>query len=300
VGLWHPERTRGPRRNIRRSVSLAGFVVLAVFLSACSSDSELGRIAMPEPVTEQGQDNLALWQGAWIAAPATGALVWGLIGWAIFYYRRRSDEEVPVQTRYNLPVEIFYTIFPIVMVIVFFSHTVRVQNTMLEMVEDPDVRITVVGQKWTWTFNHHLDPAEEDGPVVYVAGNLNSETDDIPTLVLPVDQTIEFDLYSPDVIHDFGVPAFAMRMDVIPGRDNAFQVTPTEVGGPFAGKCYELCGVYHSRMLFQVEIVTQEEYDEYIATLEDDPDHFSETPVTGGEYADVPYLNGPNTEGDHE
>ena len=56
------------------------------------------------------------------------------------------------------------------------------------------------------------------------------------------------------MIHDFGVPAFAMRMDVVPGRDNKFQVTTTETG-TFAGKCYELCGAYHSRMLFEVEIV---------------------------------------------
>ena len=94
--------------------------------------------------------------------------------------------------------------------------------------------------------------------------------------------------------------SLVVRMDVLPGRDNAFQVTPTEVGGPYKGKCYELCGTYHSRMLFQVEIVSQEEYDEYVADLQDDPDHSSDKPVTGGSYADVPYLNGDEIEGDHE
>ncbi|HWJ81287.1 MAG TPA: cytochrome c oxidase subunit II [Nocardioides sp.] len=295
MGLRHPERTRGPRRTLVRTLPLAGFVVLALALSGCSDDTQLERAGMPHIVTKQGQGILDLWQGAWIAALATGVVVWGLILFAVIYFRRRSDDEVPVQTRYNLPVEIFYTVFPIVMVIVFFSHTVRVQNDALEMVDHPDARITVVGQKWTWTFNHHLDPDSEDGKVAFVTGDLNN--DEIPTLVLPVDETVEFDLTSPDVIHDFGIPAFAMRMDVVPGRDNRFQVTPTEIGGPYAGKCYELCGAYHSRMLFQVKVVSQDDYEQYVQDLAADPAHSADHPVMGGDYAGSAYLN-PDEEGD--
>ena len=84
---------------------------------------------MPDPATTQGQHILELWQGAWLAALATGVVVWGLIFYAAFRFRRRSDDDVPVQTRYNLPLEIFYTIAPIVMVVVFFFHTERTQNT---------------------------------------------------------------------------------------------------------------------------------------------------------------------------
>nr|WP_246371586.1 cytochrome c oxidase subunit II [Nocardioides pelophilus] len=251
---------------------------------------------MPEPVTEQGQHILDLWQGSWIAALITGVVTWALILGAAFFFRRRSDDEVPVQTRYNLPIEIFYTIFPIIMVIVFFSHTVRVQNIALEMDPDPDVTVKVVGQKWQWTFNYPDSVDTPDGTNVFVSGT----GEDIPELVLPVDSTIEFQLYSPDVIHDFGVPAFAMRMDVVPGRDNAFQVTTTETG-EFAGKCYELCGTYHSRMLFEVHVVTQEEYDAYLAELAADPDHVSEEPIVGGAYSETPVLEDLNeTEGEQE
>ena len=213
MGLRHPERTGGSARRLRRAAALAGVVVLALALTGCSDDSEAGRLGMPHPATEQGMDNLHLWQGAWIAALATGVVTWALILGAAWYFRRRSDDEVPIQTRYNLPVEIFYTIFPIIMVIVFFSHTVRVQNTMLEIDPNPDVTIKVVGQKWQWTFNYPDSVDTPDGSNVFVAGT----GEDRPTLVLPVDSTIEFQLYSPDVIHDFGVPAFAMRMDVVPG-----------------------------------------------------------------------------------
>jgi cytochrome c oxidase subunit 2 len=281
---------------LRRSAVLAGVVVLALGLTGCSDDSQASRFGMPKIVTEQGQDNLHLWQGAWIAALATGVVTWALILGAAFFFRRRSDDEVPIQTRYNLPVEIFYTIFPIIMVVVFFSHTVRVQNTLLEIDPNPDVTVKVVGQKWQWTFNYPDSVDTPDGTNVYVAGT----GEDIPDLYLPVDSTIEFDLYSPDVIHDFGIPVFAMRMDVVPGRDNRFQVTTTDTG-TFAGKCFELCGAYHSRMLFEVHIVSKDDYAAYIADLATDPDHVSEEPIVGGAYSETPVLEDLNeTEGESE
>lgn len=299
MGLRHPERTGGPARRLRRSAVLAGFVVLALGLTGCSKDSEAGRFGMPDVVTTQGEDILSLWQGAWVAALATGVVVWGLILVAVVYFRRRNQDEIPVQTRYNLPVEIFYTIFPIIMVIVFFSHTVRVQNTALEMVDDPDVTVVVVGQKWQWTFNYPESVDTPRGSNVFV----NGTGEDIPELWLPVDSTVEFQLYSPDVIHDFGVPAFAMRMDVVPGADNAFQVHTTEEG-EYAGKCYELCGTYHSRMLFQVHVVSQEEYQAYLDELAQDPDNVSRKPVQGGAYAYTPVLEdieeSDEDEGEHE
>lgn len=285
MGLRHPDRTGGPVRQIRRATVLAGVVVLALGLAGCSDETEAGRLGMPEIVTVQGKSNLDLWQGAWIAALATGVVTWSLILAAVWFFRRRSDDEIPIQTRYNLPVEIFYTIFPIIMVIVFFAHTVRVQNILLEMDPEPDVELVVVGQKWQWTFNYPDSVDTPDGTNVFVAGTGN----DIPTLVLPVDSTIEFQLYSPDVIHDFGIPAFAMRMDVVPGRDNAYQVTTTETG-EFAGKCYELCGAYHSRMLFEVRVVEQDEYDAYLDELALDSENVSEKPVVGGAYANTPVL----------
>ena len=285
MGLWHPERTGGAARRLRRAAVLAGVVVLAFALTGCSDDSEAGRLGMPEIVSKQGQDNLHLWQGAWIAALATGVVTWALILGSVWFFRRRSDDEIPIQTRYNLPVEIFYTIFPIIMVVVFVSHTVRVQNTMLELDPEPDVTMAIVGQKWQWTFNYPDSVDTPDGTNVFVSGT----GEDMPELVLPVDSTIQFDLFSPDVIHDFGIPAFAMRMDVVPGRENKFQVTTTETG-TFAGKCYELCGAYHSRMLFEVHVVTQDEYDAYLDDLASDPDHVTEEPVVGGAYAYTPVL----------
>jgi cytochrome c oxidase subunit 2 len=262
---------------------LAGFVVLALSLSGCATDNQWERFGMPVMVTTTGQHVLSLWQGAWIAALATGVVTWGLILGAAFWFRRRSDDEIPVQTRYNLPIEIFYTIFPIIMVVAFFAHTVRVQNFALEESAHPDVTVNVVGQKWEWTFNQ----TAPDGKNVFVSGT----GEDIPTLVIPVDKTVLFKLYSPDVIHDFGIPAFGMRMDVVPGEHNSYQVTPI-AEGTYDGKCYELCGTYHSRMLFNVKVVSWTDYQAYLTELSKNPAHTSDQPVLGGAYASQPYLNG--------
>ena len=78
-----------------------------------------------------------------------------------------------------------------------------------------------------------------------------------------------------------------MKMDVIPGQvgeeRNSFQVKPTKIG-TFAGKCTELCGVYHSRMLFNVEVVSQADYDSYLKDLEARGD-VADEPLLGGEDA---------------
>jgi cytochrome c oxidase subunit 2 len=255
---------------------LALFAVSLVVLTGCSSDdaSQWERFAMPESGTVEGESILSLWQGAWIAALLTGLVVWALIFYSAWHFRRRSDDDVPIQTRYNLPLEIFYTIFPVIMVIVFFSHTVRVQNIVLDDSE-PDNTITVVGQQWTWTFNYPYE-----GENVHEGGDGNV----IPTIYLPVNETTRFELRSPDVIHDFGVPGFLMKMDVIPGQENHYQVTPQEIG-EYRGKCYELCGTYHARMLFTVEVVSREDYDAHLQEL-DAAGQRTEEPIIGGSYAE--------------
>jgi cytochrome c oxidase subunit 2 len=241
-----------------------------LLLGACSTEDQdqIGRLAMPEPATDRAPMIDELWRWSWLAAILVGILVWGLILFAVFKYRRRSDDEIPVQTRYNLPIEILYTIAPVVMVLVFFYFTVVTQDEVLaKSVDDgqkADHHIKVVGQQWSWTFNYIEDEALDGQTSVYQVGT----PAEIPTLYLPVDESVRFELSSPDVVHSFWVPAFSYKLDVVPGRDNAFDMTPTREG-TFAGKCAELCGTYHSRMLFNVDVVSREEYDEHLRDLEE-------------------------------
>jgi cytochrome c oxidase subunit II len=228
----------------------------------------------------------------------------GLIFYVVVRFRRRSHDEIPVQTRYNLPLEIFYTIAPVIMVIVFFTHTVKTQNYLLDEDRPIDNTMEITGQQWSWTFNYGVgerDGAADDiatddkfpySSYVYTSGTGS----DIPALYLPVDETTRFNLHSPDVIHDFGIPAFLMKMDVIPGRVNHYAITPI-AEGHYVGKCYELCGTYHSRMLFDVYVVSREEYDAHLQELAD-AGATSDKPLIGGQNASTQAGLEENPEGE--
>ncbi|WP_311198059.1 cytochrome c oxidase subunit II [Ornithinimicrobium sp. INDO-MA30-4] len=237
-----------------------------MLLTGCGTSLERGYL--PEPVTENGPAIITFWNYTWIAALAVGVLVWGLIFWCVVAYRRRSeDQPLPPQVRYNVPMEILYTVVPVLMVAVLFGKTVELKNQLLDTEQEADVTVNVVGKKWSWDFNY----VDED---VYISGEQASALSDgeegvpetLPTMILPVDSRVEFVLTSRDVIHSFWVPQFLQKLDLIPGRVNSFQVVTTEEG-VFQGKCAELCGAYHSQMLFQVEVVSQEEYDAAIEEI---------------------------------
>ncbi len=245
------------------------FVALAfVVLSGCSpaDDSDIKRLALPIGASDRTDYVWNLWLGAWIAVLAVFLLVFGLMVFAMIRYRRRSVDEVPSQVRYNLPIEALYTFAPVIVVAVFFFHTVTAQNSILEKVDNPDHTIEVVGSKWQWAFNY-LDEQSAGGSDVYDQGT----PADLADLYLPVDESVRFNLMSPDVIHSFWIPEFYFKMDVVPGRgpqENSFDLTPTREG-VFTGRCAELCGLYHSRMLFKVHVVSRAEYDQHLAELKD-------------------------------
>jgi cytochrome c oxidase subunit 2 len=250
----------------RHRIRVLALVALALpTLTACSSD-ELPTFAMPvRDATNHSERILSLWQGSWIAALAVGAVTWGLILWpAIAFRRRRGSTELPAQTRYNLPIEVFYTAVPLVMVAVFFYFTARDEDRILETSSSPDHRITVTGIQWSWQFTY----ASDGGAV------LTGTPGKPPTLVLPEGESVQFTLESDDVIHSFWVPAFLFKMDVIPGRVNTFEITPAKQG-TFKGKCAELCGQDHARMLFDVDVVSPDEYDQRVADLRERNDEGS-------------------------
>ncbi len=253
----------------------AGLLVLTV--SGCSPEAKRGWMPGYEdgPVTNMTERITNLWVGSWIAALIVGVLVWGLTIWCVVVYRKRKgDNKLPVQTRYHLPLEILYTVVPIVMVGVLFFYTQRDMTAIRATDATPDVSIEVYGKQWSWDFNYLDDDVYYSGTHVSNVGELEGSLGDrgthesLPTLYLPVNNTVEFTLVSRDVNHSFWIPAFLDKMDMIPGRSNTWQVIPLREG-IYAGKCAELCGEYHSGMLFQVAVVSEEEYEARMQELRD-------------------------------
>jgi len=253
------------RSKLARTAALGALAVLT--LAGCDLNNEFWRFGWPEGVTDQAEQMRHLWTGSVIAALLVGFAVWGLIFWSIIRHRKRGDE-LPKQTAYNLPLEIVYTIIPFVMIAVLFFYTVVVQNRVQERSNNPDVTIAVNAFKWNWQFVYPQTTESNGGTPVSTTGS----STEIPILVVPVDQTIRFEVASADVIHSFWVPEFLFKLDVIPGnengRDNVFEVTVREEGA-FVGRCAELCGTYHANMNFEVRAVSGDDYERYLAARED-------------------------------
>jgi cytochrome c oxidase subunit 2 len=245
-----PERS--PRT--RRLVMLRVLAHVLLTWTGCDTE-DLPRLAFPTPATEEAPRILLIWQGSWLAAIITGGVVWGLILWACIFHRKKHPDDIPIQTRYNLPIEALYTILPFVMVVTLFYFTERDESIILDEDGKEAHTINVVGRQWSWSFNYVDDDA-------YEAGTPGVQ----PELWLPVNNLIRFELTSADVIHSWWVPNFLFKMDVLPGRTNSFELTPNKLG-TFSGKCAELCGRDHSRMFFTVKVVNEADYEAHIAEL---------------------------------
>ncbi|WP_010525657.1 cytochrome c oxidase subunit II [Nesterenkonia sp. F] len=261
------ERRTGSRgQRAVKGIALAS--AAALVLTGCSEQVQRGWLPGSRETTSNTAELTDLWVNSWIAALAVGLLTWGLMLWCMVVYRRRKgDSGYPRQLAYNIPLEIMYTIVPLVMVGVLFFYTDQVQRSVDSDEEEPSLVVDVRGKQWSWDFNYEYDGEQRYS--VGVQGQLDGESgsqEELPTLYLPVDEPVEFQLNSRDVVHSFWIPAFLQKRDMVPGRTNEIHLTPQEVGS-FDGKCAELCGEYHSEMLFNVEVVEEDEFREYLQTL---------------------------------
>jgi cytochrome c oxidase subunit 2 len=201
-----------------------------------------------------------LWIGSVIAALVVGFFVWGLIFWCVIRYRKRGDE-LPVQTRFNMPMETLYTVTPVLIVAVLFYYTAIVQTRVDELTNDPDQVVEVVAFKWNWQFNYRDGAGEEAATVASTLGT----TDQIPLLVLPTGRKILFEETSRDLIHSFWVPELLFKRDVFPGNTrNKFETT-LDTEGRYVGRCAELCGTYHAFMQFELVVVSPDRFDQFLA-----------------------------------
>ena len=229
---------------MRRAVAL---LAAGLLVGAC----ELPSFGAPDPASREGEQIHDLYRWYAAAAVGVGVFVTVLLVYVLVRFRRRSDE-VPGQKPYNIPIELLYTATPLIIVGVLFAFSVGTQLDVDDLDDEPDLRVQVVGFQWQWQFRY-----EEAG--VVVTGLPHED----PELVLPAGRTTRFDLVTTDVIHNFWVPRFLNKRDMIPGVDNEMDVTPTEVG-TFDGVCAEFCGLDHARMRFTVRVVPPAEFDAWL------------------------------------
>ncbi len=238
------------KRRTRRLRLIAALPIAALALAGCTLP-KFGAVAGD---TTTSQSVFHLWQWFSVAAIIIGGFTFGLILWAVFRYRRKSDDVIPRQVQYHLPAEVLYTIIPILVIVGLFVATLVVEN---KVVANPKtkVNVDVLAFQWGWKFTY-------PGSYALVYG----QTTQSPVMVIPAGENVHINLRSSDVIHGFYVHDFNFSRFAQPGIKNEFTLNATKTG-TFFGQCTQLCGLYHSLMFFKVKVVTPEAYQVWLKSF---------------------------------
>lgn len=185
-----------------------------------------------------------LWFAIWISVFFT-VLIFVLLLVFSIKYRRRSEDEVPIQIHGHLALETTWTVIPALIMVVLFVWGAKlfVRDARPPTVAD---HVYVVGKQWMWKIQHPEGPRE------------------INALHVPVGVPIQLIMTSQDVIHDFSVPAFRMKKDVVPGLYTTEWFTATKVGD-YRFYCDQYCGTFHSHMRGLVYVMSKDAYAKWLA-----------------------------------
>ncbi len=205
--------------------------------------------------------------------------VTGLLIFVILRYNRKSNPK-PAEFTHNSPLEIAWTIVPIVILIFIGAFSLPVLFDQQEIPEG-DVHIKVTGYQWYWGYEYvDEEVAFESFMIGAGMGNLNAEieaelveagyscdefklaTD--TAVVVPVGATVVMDVTGADVIHSWTIPAFGVKQDAVPGRIAQLWFA-AEQEGVYFGQCSELCGKDHAYMPITVKVVSPEAYEQWLA-----------------------------------
>ncbi|SEK19205.1 cytochrome c oxidase subunit II [Pacificibacter marinus] len=212
----------------------------------------------------QGLDHLLLWITGLIVL-----FVCALMAWVMIRYNRKTNAE-PQTFTHNTPIEIAWTIVPILVLAVIGAFSLPVLFKQQEIPEG-DMYIKVTGYQWYWGyeyvdegfgFDSYKLERDELAEYGYDQSFYLLATD--TAVVVPVGKTVVMGVTGADVIHSWTIPAFGVKQDAVPGRvaELWFKAEKT---GTFFGQCSELCGKDHAFMPITVKVVSQEDYDAWLA-----------------------------------
>ena len=262
-----------PSRRSKPNKALLIALAAPLLLASCKVPS----FGVNQGVSQASNDTYKLWQGFSIAAIIIGVFTLALIVWAVIRYRKKSDA-IPKQTQYNVPLEILYTIVPIVIVIGLFAATVVVENKVVAN-PTPQATVNVTAFQWGWKFTY-------PGHKAVVVGQTTQD----PVLVMPANEDVRINLVSSDVVHGFFVPKFNFSRYAQPGMTNTFTFKIT-TPGTYDGQCAQLCGLYHSLMYFKVKVLSPADYAAWLAKQDADTSSVDAAAAQGS----VNLQNNPHT-----
>jgi cytochrome c oxidase subunit 2 len=192
-----------------------------------------------------------------------------LLAFCIVRYNSRMNK-TPARFTHNSPVEVTWTVVPILILVFIGAFSLPVLFNQQEMPDDPDLVIKATGLQWYWNYEYTdhefafdsfmLEPErlEEYG---YTQDEYRLATD--TAVVVPVGATVLMQVTGADVIHSWTIPSFGVKQDAVPGRLGELWFRP-EQEGVYFGQCSELCGINHAFMPITVKVVSQDTYDAWL------------------------------------
>ena len=194
--------------------------------------------------------------------------VLGLLAWCVIRYNKRSNP-TPATWSHNTKLEIAWTLIPVLILVVIAVFSFRLLFEYHDMPK-PYMTIKATGYQWYWGYEYPDQKIPEF--VSNILPEDKAKAKGVPyklaatePLVVPVNQVVAVNVTGADVIHAFAVPAFGIITDAVPGRVNQtwFKV---EKEGTYYGQCRELCGVDHAFMPIEVKVVSQADFDAWVAS----------------------------------
>lgn len=248
-------------------------MLMATAAMAAAEVQDDSSINMPRGVTEVSGQVYDLHMLIFWICTVIGIGVFGVMMYSIIYHRK-SLGVTPATFHESTKVEILWTIVPFIILVLM---AIPATKTLLEIydTEEAELDVLVTGYQWKWKYEY----LTEDGENVSFFSNLRTPREEIyntedkgehyllevdEPLVLPADTKVRFLVTANDVIHSWWVPDLAVKRDAIPGFINETW-TRTSVEGVYRGQCAELCGKDHGFMPIVVNVVSKEEYGNWLA-----------------------------------
>ncbi len=227
-----------------------------------------GGIALQPGVTDLR--NQAIWFHDIILLPIITIItlfVLGLLVWVVIRYNKRANP-VPAKWSHNTAVEVAWTLIPVLILVVISIFSFRLLFDYNDMPK-PDVTVKATGYQWYWGYEY---PDQKVGEFISnVLPEDQANAKGVPyrlaatePLVVPVNAVVRVQVTGADVIHAFAVPSFGIIADAVPGRLNETWFKANRIG-TYYGNCRELCGVEHAFMPIEVKVVSQADFDAWVA-----------------------------------
>jgi len=177
-------------------------------------------------------------------------LVIGVMGWFMWKYRRRSEDQKTSSITHNGKIEFLWSAIPAVLLVVIFAWGEI--DFVKQSTPPPDaINVRVTGRQWFWTVEY------PDYPGVQLTSSVDEP---VVSLIVPKGRPVRLTMSSEDVLHSFYIPAFRLKRDVVPGRYTNFWFEATRVG-EFNLYCAEYCGDAHSKMTGVVKVLEPEQFE---------------------------------------